>query len=67
MNSQGIKPEGNPGLNLSEVELYVRGSDFDPLPRVGQQVNYNGEDHWLVVQVRPSAVLTALVLQRNDT
>jgi hypothetical protein len=64
VNSQGIKPDENPGINLSEVELHVRATDFDPLPRVGQKIKYNGQDEWVVVQVRPSAGLLTLVLQR---
>ncbi len=64
VNSQGIKPDENPGINLSEVELHVRATEFDPLPRVGQKINYNGQDEWVVVQVRPSAGLLTIVMQR---
>ena len=64
VNTQGIKPDENPGINLSEVELHVRASDFDPIPRVGQKVNYEGRDEWVVVQVRPTAGLLLLVLRR---
>jgi hypothetical protein len=58
------QPEGDPGVNLSEMVVRVRAADL-PEPKVGREITING-DVWLVRGIEKEMGLLTLRLFRNE-